>query len=76
MVDMWKNRQPPTPLDFDAIMSGTFIYRPTIANGGPNGSTNTPAVPPSESNGQSSQAVLRDQRKLSLKDNLELFVSR
>ncbi|KXN89035.1 Ubiquitin-activating enzyme E1-like protein [Leucoagaricus sp. SymC.cos] len=45
MADMWKNRQPPTPLDFDAIMS------------------------------ESSQAVLRDQRKLSLKDNLELFVS-
>ncbi|KAF5353893.1 hypothetical protein D9756_007116 [Leucocoprinus leucothites] len=82
MADMWKARQPPTPLDFDAIMSGTFVHRPvivngttTVANGNMNSSGSTPSTSSSGTNGESSQAVLRDQRKLSLKDSLELFVS-
>ncbi|KAJ3563808.1 hypothetical protein NP233_g8693 [Leucocoprinus birnbaumii] len=82
MADMWKARQPPTPLDFDAIMSGTFVHHPVTVNGTANG--NGSATPSASSSGptngmngntEASQAVLRDQRKLSLKDNLELFVS-
>ncbi|KAF9450853.1 hypothetical protein P691DRAFT_664436 [Macrolepiota fuliginosa MF-IS2] len=77
MADMWKNRQPPTPLDFDAIMDGTFVHRVSAINGTANGSGNasTSTTSLSESSGQASQAVLKDQRRLSLKDNLELFVS-
>ncbi|KAJ8516028.1 hypothetical protein ONZ45_g6634 [Pleurotus djamor] len=67
MADMWKHRSPPTPLDFDAILSG-----PT-ANGAATGSQ-------SKSNGQSNGAGpsvsgLKDQQRLSLKDNVELFVA-
>jgi ubiquitin-like 1-activating enzyme E1 B len=79
MADMWKTRQPPTPLDFDGIMSDTFVHHSRAVNGTANG-TATPSTSTSASsstpNGESSQIVLRDQRKLSLKDNLELFVSR
>ncbi|KAF8880664.1 hypothetical protein BD779DRAFT_1548299 [Infundibulicybe gibba] len=76
MSDMWRSRAPPVPLDFDNIMNGTFTLRPEPA-GGPhvqngnaqqavNGSQATPA------NGQPTRQ-LKDQRELSLRDNLLLF---
>ncbi|KAG6861181.1 hypothetical protein C0995_002988 [Termitomyces sp. Mi166 len=78
MTDMWKSRAPPVPLDFDAILDGTFILRgeSTSNNGdgatdqadksgtsiaGVNGNVSTPP----------NAAGLRDQRALSLKDNVE-----
>ncbi len=73
---MWKTRKPPTPLDFDAIVSETFEHRAPSLNGAVNGTASTSVTPPSDNNGQNGQVVLKDQRKLSLKDNLELFVSR
>lgn len=60
---MWKSRSPPIPLDFEGIMHDSFVLRP---NG-------TPAV-----NGQANGATpkLKDQRALSLKDNVTLFIDR
>jgi ubiquitin-like 1-activating enzyme E1 B len=86
---MWRSRSPPTPLDFDSIMDGSFdlngadsLDTNAVASGSgsgrssssssgnlPNGQLNGNGnVPPSEG--------LKDQRALTLKDNLELFVSR
>ncbi|EKM77587.1 hypothetical protein AGABI1DRAFT_77081 [Agaricus bisporus var. burnettii JB137-S8] len=75
MADMWKNRQPPTPLDFDAIMAGTFVQHAPNANGvtTENGFVSTPST--DTPNGDSGQTMLKDQRKLSLRDNLDLFIS-
>ncbi|KAL1712600.1 hypothetical protein EV715DRAFT_259401 [Schizophyllum commune] len=96
MSDMWRNRAPPTPLEFDAIMSGKFTV-PDVP------SASTAAAASSSRNGKSSAkqskgvgstatekqlqdgaptqaengtsaAKLKDQRTLTLKDNLELFV--
>lgn len=85
MSDMWRSRAPPLPLDFDAILDGTFVLRQGISNGkadaptvngsGHNGSANgfkpavngTAPLPPSG---------LKDQRELTLQDNVLLFVSR
>lgn len=69
MADMWKSRSPPTPLDFDAILNGTFQNNESV-NGREGNSVN------GHSNGSNQTSVLKDQRALSLKDNLDLFVSR
>ena len=78
MADMWRSREPPTPLDFEGIRSGTFVLSKKAhkedaaaqsapkATGAANGST---------SNGASTSG-LKDQRALSLKDNVDLFVAR
>lgn len=98
MSDMWRNRAPPTPLDFDAIMSGEFTV-PDV----PSASTSAAAAPskngkssakrsngvgstatenqvrnggPTQAENGTSAAKLKDQRTLTLKDNLELFVDR
>ncbi|KAI0916109.1 hypothetical protein AcW1_010036 [Taiwanofungus camphoratus] len=97
MSDMWRSREPPTPLDFNAIKNGTFVLEKRThsengvhRNGAAASSSrrhNTTAVNRSsadteeKSNGTSagtssnSGAGLKDQRALSLQDNLELFVS-
>ena len=88
MTDMWRSRSPPTPLDFDSIMDGSFDL-----NGAPSLTADTVA---SSSGSDSSSSLsfaklpngrlnrngniplgegLKDQRALTLKDNLELFVS-
>ncbi|KAG5642065.1 hypothetical protein DXG03_003642 [Asterophora parasitica] len=59
MADMWRSRAPPVPLDFDAITEGTFALR-----------GNTLSASCDATNG----AGLKDQRALSLRDNVELFV--
>lgn len=90
MADMWRSRKPPTPLDFDAIKEGNFVLH-TQENGNDvhNTANGSHAVEMSGSlktesllNGGVSHASaasgsgLKDQRVLSLKDNLDLFVSR
>lgn len=69
MEDMWKveGRIKPVPLDYDAIMGGTFEAPPprAPANGAPANGAST--------NG-SSTSTLKDQRELTLKENLEIFV--
>ncbi|CDO73925.1 hypothetical protein BN946_scf185016.g82 [Trametes cinnabarina] len=90
MADMWRSRAPPIPLDFDAIRAGTFVLNRPAQNGdvsaapekanGSKGSASTEKI--LNGNGASTattsstgSAGLKDQRALSLKDNLELFVS-
>ncbi|KAJ7720279.1 hypothetical protein DFH07DRAFT_1067768 [Mycena maculata] len=101
MSDMWRARAPPVPLDFDAIMDGTFELRrqepPAVAaaaaapNGKANGIHNTVNAAASGSGSKGANGVattddgtsaapaagsaLKDQKQLSLKDNVELFIS-
>lgn len=79
MADMWRSREPPLPLDFDAIQNGTFVLRATpVTNGAShskiNGSTET-AKPLISTAPVPSTAGLKDQRELTLADNLALFVA-
>ncbi|KAF5381549.1 hypothetical protein D9615_005564 [Tricholomella constricta] len=72
MADMWRSRAPPVPLDFDAIMDDTFVLRNAVSGAGG-------VDPASDSvngtgNAHSNGAGLKDQRALSLRDNVELFV--
>jgi len=70
MADMWRTRQPPIPLDFIPIVQGSFVLRSEAR--GPTASASQPA----ESQNGTTSGGLKDQRNLSLLDNLELFVSR
>ncbi|KAF8121553.1 hypothetical protein EV363DRAFT_1363763 [Boletus edulis] len=73
-------REKPTPLDFDAILDGSFaVKEPTKiaasssnSKGQVNGHANGGAMKPSSSNGNGG---LKDQRALTLRDNLALFVT-
>ena len=86
---MWRSRSPPTPLDFDSIMNNSFDLNGTdspttnaIASGsGSDRSSNSSSakLPNGQVNGNGNISLgegLKDQRALTLKDNLELFVSR
>lgn len=70
MKDMWRSRAPPIPLEYDAIASGTFVLRgetvqaPVTNGAGPSNGANGHAAP-----------ALRDQKALTLADNLDLFAS-
>lgn len=63
MSDMWKSRSPPTPLDLEGIMTDSFVLRQEPPNG----------VAPVTHNGAAAPK-LKDQRTLSLKDNVMLFI--
>ena len=88
MPDMWRHRKPPVPLDYDKIMDGSLELRAAkpstgstengqVVNGRSNDVTNTNGKPRIVSlPAGNATAKLKDQRTLSLKDNLELFVSR
>lgn len=87
MGDMWRSRAPPTPLDFDAIRAGTFVLTRNSQNGAApapqtNGTTGSSATEKqlnggsTSSSAQANGAKLKDQRALTLQDNLELFVAR
>ena len=73
MKDMWKSRSPPTPLDFDAILNGTFQQQ-SHHGASANNTNDTPKN--CNSTGLNSNPTLRDQRTLTLKDSLDLFISR
>ncbi|KAH9896598.1 hypothetical protein C8Q73DRAFT_416350 [Cubamyces lactineus] len=89
MADMWRSRAPPVPLEFDAIRAGTFVLNRPTQNGtsaspaqeqtnGAKGSASTEKMlngSSSSTAATTSGAGLKDQRALSLQDNLELFVS-
>jgi len=68
MKDMWKSRKAPTPLNFDDIISlrSNFNSRPS----GECGNSNSNSCPGHQHH------ILRDQQRLSLPENLELFISR
>jgi ubiquitin-like 1-activating enzyme E1 B len=85
MPDMWRHRKPPVPLDYDKIVDGSFELRaakPSTGGTAEHGEvTNGKISNVTNTNGKSSivglaGAKLKDQRTLSLKDNLELFISR
>jgi hypothetical protein len=78
MADMWKTRAPPVPLSFEGIKDGTFILRGKAANTVMLNGTTAP-VNSQNGNGASTSTTstgLRDQKTLTLQDNLELFISR
>ncbi|KAM5541730.1 hypothetical protein V8D89_004459 [Ganoderma adspersum] len=89
MADMWRSRAPPTPLDFDGIRDGSFtISKPQPLTNGVHPNGNGAAAKTVNGNGdakpsgraatteeQLNGAGLKDQRALSLQDNLELFVA-
>ncbi|KAF8418651.1 hypothetical protein L210DRAFT_3578816 [Boletus edulis BED1] len=76
MADMWRSREKPTPLDFDAILDeepNKITASSSNSKGqDSNGHANGDAVKPSSSDGN---GVLKDQRALTLRDNLALFAS-
>jgi ubiquitin-like 1-activating enzyme E1 B len=73
MEDMWKveGRVKPVALDYDAIMDGSFVAPPvrTVPKAKEGDAPAAPAAP-------TSGAGLKDQKELSLKENLELFIDR
>ncbi|KAG6853168.1 hypothetical protein C0991_006418 [Blastosporella zonata] len=74
MADMWKSRAPPVPLDFDAILDGSFVLRGEVyPQTGSIGADSAPGVNGNE-HAAPNGAGLKDQRALSLRDSLELFV--
>lgn len=78
MADMWKTRAPPIPLSFEGIKNGSFILRGKSAN---ETMSNGTAAPVNSQNGHgastnASGTGLKDQKTLTLQDNLELFISR
>lgn len=83
MADMWRSRAAPMPLDFDAIENGTFVLKePTRSSGGISGSSSGKPLVNGHviANGATStphgtNVGLKDQRALSLQDNLSLFVA-
>ena len=90
MADMWRNRAPHIPLEFDKIWEGSFpLLRPQLNGLHQNGSAATTNGGARQTIGTGSAEVkvngtapvasgsgLKDQRELSLEDNLDLFVSR
>ncbi|EPQ51473.1 hypothetical protein GLOTRDRAFT_81057 [Gloeophyllum trabeum ATCC 11539] len=78
MADMWRAREPPVPLEFEAIREGGFVLRGVPAASAPaDGArpSREPAANGASANGHASQAGLKDQRALTLQENLALFVS-
>ncbi len=73
MSDMWRSRSPPTPLDFDAILDGSFHPRDNSAL---STTDNESSVTNGRIKGSFNGPSLKDQRTLTLKDNLKLFISR
>ena len=73
MKDMWKSRSPPTSLDFDAILDGTFQLQ---SHHGASANNTNNAAQNCNSTGLSPNPTLKDQRTLTLKDSLDLFISR
>ncbi|KAF8432324.1 repeat in ubiquitin-activating protein-domain-containing protein [Boletus edulis BED1] len=79
---MWRSTEKPTPLDFDAILDGSFVVKESTKTAAPssnskgevNGHLDGDTIklpPPLLSNGNGG---LKDQCVLSLGDNLALFV--
>ncbi|KAH9941250.1 uncharacterized protein BXZ73DRAFT_98467 [Epithele typhae] len=91
MADMWRSRAPPIPLDFDKILEGSFPLLRPQQNGLPqppqNGNASSSKQRETVGTGKAEVKVngtapvsvngagLKDQRALSLQDNLELFIA-
>lgn len=78
MVDMWKTRALPVPLSFEGIKNGIFTLHGKPADAITSNGTATLPLPNNQ-NGASTSATgagLKDQKPLTLQNNLELFISR
>jgi ubiquitin-like 1-activating enzyme E1 B len=84
MDEMWKvhGRVKPVALDVESINDGSFIT-PPLRNAPPAPVASGPNAEKSGTNGAGpssdtsvKQSTLKDQRELSVKDNLDLFVDR
>ena len=67
MADMWRSRDKPTPLDFDAIVEGNFMVKESTKNAA--SSSNTKGQVNGYANGASwsnGNGGLKDQRTLTL----------
>ena len=89
MEDMWKSRKPPVLLDRQHILDGTFelsqqVKRHNVSNAEQNGTSSNGATPTptgekraeTSQNGTQTVGGLKDQRTLSLRDNLMMFDER
>lgn len=77
MSDMWRSRAPPLPLDFDAIKNGTFVLKEEHDVTRMNGKRGAINAGKQVLNGSAAvSGGLKDQRSLTLGDNLSLFISR
>lgn len=71
MEDMWKvaGRIKPVALDYDAIMDGTFVAPPPRTS-----AAQAAAAANGNATASASTSTLKDQKELTLKENLELFI--
>ena len=90
MEDMWRFRDKPVPLDFDLIQSNQFVLRghsvsavdlsadgvTAHLNGSAASHNGISATSTPKESATRSDHGLKDQRSLSLQENLALFVSR
>ncbi|RXW14381.1 hypothetical protein EST38_g11468 [Candolleomyces aberdarensis] len=80
MADMWKSRSLPILLDLGGIMNDSLVLcqGTDLHPNGASVSTSKVPNPPAPVNGQTNGAApkLKDQRTLSLKDNVLLFIDR
>jgi hypothetical protein len=67
MEDMWRTRERPEPLEYDAILSESFVLRGQVQ-------TRIPSKLNGASNG-SSHPGLKDQQALTLPESLDLLIS-
>jgi len=74
MADMWKNRAPPTPLDFESVMTTPMVSSAAPAVNGDAG--NGHGTSNGSGSGTANGGGLKDQRMLSLKEMVETFVDR
>lgn len=84
--DMWKapGRVKPKALEYEAILNGSFVPPPLRSAPAATSATQTNGDAEPSSNGhahangtkQADAGHLKDQRELSVKDNLELFLDR
>jgi ubiquitin-like 1-activating enzyme E1 B len=78
MADMWRSRPPPTPLVFEQIKAGNFVprERPTRLSSAAEGITNGTRKSNGTDTPNTNGASLKDQKSLTLQENLALFISR
>lgn len=73
MPDMWRLRKPPTPLNFDGIKNDNTMFKSAIVT-----AENSSSSFKTESGPSAFKAVsgLKDQKSLTVLDNLNMFVAR
>ncbi|KAK7055294.1 hypothetical protein R3P38DRAFT_2846239 [Favolaschia claudopus] len=77
MADMWRARAPPVPLNFDGILDDSFVLHradpPPSANAVASGSKSKEVNGDASTSKPAAASGLKDQKQLSLKDNVLLL---